>query len=242
MPYNKNRRFKKKRFHRKNRTGHTPYGKQVGFYRSKKFAMYRSPRMIMPQEYITTLRFGDNADHRLIGDFTYLVEQFRSDPYDVAQGAGTLAIPGFTELAAIYNAYRPLRFGYKIIVVNNEDFPVNMTVFMTKEQITGSTRTNIFSVGNPLTKTATMAAKGGMDKVTLKANHSLVEVSGTRAPLFADDWTGLTQGSLTGTTLSNAIWMSAFVDQNSAGTSAGVSVTLELAITVQFFQMRFLAS
>lgn len=230
-----------KKVHRRHRRARKagPYGKQLSFYKAKRYAMYRSPRTIMPQEYVTNLRYGISFNTIVATSTNYSLCTLKSDPYDVNAALGNTAMPGFTEFAGFYARYRTLRFGYNITFVNNESFPVTVTALLSP-QIPGTT-TNISTVGNPLSKSLTLSGLDGQPKGTLKGNYSIAAINGSRNSLFADDWEGDTGGNGLGfSTLQRVMYLSCFANSYAPCTD-GVFKTIVITLTVQFSQPRWLA-
>jgi len=193
--------------------------------------MYRAPRPFMPQEYVTTLRYTVMYILSLNGVF-FNSFYYKTTPYDVDPFIGNTAMPGYTELSKIYQRVRPLRITYRYDCCNNENQPVSLSSGFTSEVLTTP---DIDTSGNPLWKTKTVSAKGGMDKTVLKGSATIVQIAGTKQPLYDDLYTSLTSSN---TMASQGIVYSYIVaDAVAPGTAAGVTIKVNISLTCQFYRM-----
>lgn len=205
-----------------------PYGTPE--YKKARYAMYRSPRTIMPQEYVTTLRFSAMQQISMNG-VTINSTYFASSPYDVDPTLGNSAMAGFTQLAAFYARVRPLRMTYVYDIANMEDQPLCISTGFTSEILSGE---DIDVSGNPLWKTAILGAKGGMDRKKFKGSASIVQIAGTKQALYDDLYTSSTVSNTLPTAGTNYAYLIA--TSIGAGTAAGFQYNVRFSLTCQFYR------
>lgn len=220
----------KRVFHRKKRIAKRPHrrGKHLAL-------MYKSPRMIMPQEYTT--------------DFTYVVQNvlvnagatqyahvYSTELYDVDTTFGSSACAGFVELSSIYSRFRPLRMSYDFNFSNLDAFPYTLIAGFGNSQIsTGSLGINY--AGNPFYKITTIGDRIGNGIKRLKGSASVVQVAGTKQPLYDDIYTGSTQSA----TLNTKMWLHCGAI-GSAPMVNGVLVTARIVLRVTLYKPFFMNS
>lgn len=210
----------------------TPYGRSITFYNRKKYAMYRSPRPVFPQEYVTTLRYSVIQQKSLAGILFNWVF-YQTAPFDVDPVLGNTAMPGLTELAAIYARVRPLRISYRFDVCNNEAEPLHVSSGFTSEVLVNP---DVDVAGNPLWKTKMLAAKGGMDKCTMKGSATIVQIAGTKQALFDDLYTSSTTTNNLAAAGTNYAYL--VCEGTGVGTAAGFTVNTRISLTCQFYRSK----
>lgn len=210
----------------------TPYPKP--YYKKARYAMYRSPRMWMPQEYVTDLTY-TSLGVLLFTGVQNTNQVFSTDAYDVDQALGSTAMPGFTEMSAIYAKFRTLRFSYNIEYVNQELFPVMVLAGYYNTPPPGLIDQDF--AGNPLWKSTMLSsAQGGPCNKTLKDSKAVSQILGTQTYLYDD----LYSGSTTAKSVTNPQYIVSAVASPATGTTAGVVVRNSITLKVQFYRMRTL--
>jgi len=204
----------------------------------KSTVLYRSPRVLMPQEYTTTLKY-IVQDVVANNGGTAASIRFRTEAYDVDPALASTAMPGFAELAQIYSRYRTLRLGYKFSAANQEG--INMTVihgYSINSIASGSL--SITYAGNPHFSTAILGPLTGMNRKVFSKNLPVTAIAGTQQPLFDDLYTG----STTSATLPTAgtVYCNFGIITPVAMTAAGCLVTVEVSLQIQFYRMNLLVS
>lgn len=220
---------------KKTKRSSTPYGRPE--YKRNSYNMYKSPRLIMPQEYVTTLRYSVFGALGAVAGVTSRLA-FKDDCYDVDPLLASTAMPGFTELAAFYARYRPLRMTADVDFTNMEAFP--QTAMLLLSNSSGVTL-SINDLGNPFCVHKQVGHAGGQDTCRLHVSASKVQIAGTKQPLYDDLYTGSTASA----TLATAGTTNLYVGYTSgiAGTLAiGMVATIRIAITVQFYRPALLTA
>jgi len=149
-------------------------------------------------------------------------------------------MPGFSEYAAFYARFRPLRVGYKFEFMNNELFPVICTANISTAANVYSGVKPIATVGNSLYRQKTITnALGGPSMCTLKDSKKVTQVYGTKSPLYDDLFTGLT----TAASIAKPCFIN-YACQSTGGevftASTGVDITVRIFLFVQFYQPNWL--
>lgn len=208
----------------------TPYRRE--YYKNNSYNMYKSPRELMPQEYVTTLTYSVQGV-LTNSPAAVATKAFRSEAYDVDPALATTAMPGFAELAQLYSRYRCLSMSYDIQTCNREAFALQV--------MTGFTATNVaFNtveyLGNAYVKSQIISAKGGLDRCRLKGSVSAVQLFGTRQAIYDDLFTGSTASA----TLANAGTMNLYYSILSPSlgltVAGGVDFNAEVRLRLQFYR------
>jgi hypothetical protein len=217
---------------KKTKRASTPYGRP--YWKNNSYNLYKSPRLIMPQEYVTTLRTNVLSTLNNAAS-TAASFQLRSDPFDIEPLLGGPSMTGLTELAAFYFRVRPLHVYYDIDIVNREAFALTVTTGFSLNSALVWSDPNI--IGNPHTKTITVAGKGGMDRTKLKGSVSTVALFGTKQPLTDDLYDGSTTAA-GGSGQRFPYFYCGIVSPSGTilTASGGVDYTLTFSIKCQFHQ------
>jgi hypothetical protein len=214
----------------KRRSPYTPYG--TPYYKKSSYLMYKSPRTIMPQEYTTTLMFTQLGFMGAIAGFGSQLK-YRDDMYDIDPLVGGTAMPGFTELAAIYARYRPLKCTMVVEFSNLETFPQSVQLLFSNSSAVTTVPQDF---GNPHCRQVMLSGiAGGMS--TRKLQHSVTKVAlaGSQQPLFDDLYTGSTASA----TLASAAYCNMYISYFStiAGTLAhAMEYRLTIEIEATFYR------
>jgi hypothetical protein len=202
-----------------------------------KMNLYRSPRIGMPQEYRTTLKYHTYGIVTNAAGFVASI-RFGTNAYDVDPAVGSTAMPYFLELSAIYGRFRTLRIGYKFVVQNQEAFPISILTGFSQSVI-ASGSLGIAYAGNPLFRMTGIGPANGMGVKTLSGSKTVCEIYGGQQPLFDDLFTGSTTSSTLAT--ASTMWCYCGVNSTNALTALGMIVTTEVSLDVLFFRPNLLA-
>jgi hypothetical protein len=233
---NKNKLYfmhKRKRTGRKSFSG-VPYGKPE--YKKARYAMYKSPRIGWPQEYVTTLKYTTAFSFNTVGG-SLSSYRFCSDCFDIDPAVGGHAMPGFTQYATLYARHRPLKMAYDLEYANREAFNV---VALAGFSNSSAAVVDLENAGQALWKNGIMGPLTGFNKVRLKDSATMVKISGTKQPLYDDLFTG----STTSATISSAGLTSLYLGIQSPNAvftaGGGVDVRISISMTIQFYKVNTL--
>lgn len=201
------------------------------------FNLYKSPRVGLPQEYRTTLKYNTYLVVTNIAGGTASV-RYTTNAYDVDPMFASTAMPYFTELAAIYSRFRTLRLGYKFVVQNQEAFPITIIHGFAVTSIS-SALLYVGYAGNPLFKQSALGPATGMGVGTYTGSRTVCEIVGSQQPLWDDLYTG----STTASTMPTASYVYCYCGLNSVNalTALGMVVSVEISLDVLFYKPNLLA-
>jgi len=200
--------------------------------------MYQAPRTIMPDEFVTDLKYITDTIMTNAGG-TKASLQFRTEAYDVDPALASTAMPGFLEMSSIYARFRCLKMSYKFSIANQEAFSVSIIHGFSNSSI-ASGALNIEYAGNPLFTTAIVGPATGMNTKVLRKSASIVKIAGTKQPLFDDLYTGSTASATLPTAGTNYCYVGVITPI--VMTALGVFVTVEVTLKLQFYRMKLLLS
>lgn len=203
----------------------------------KSLPLYRSPRVGMPQEYRTTLKYHTYGTVTNAAGFVASIK-FGSNAYDVDPTLGSTAMPYFSELAMIYAKFRTMRISYKFIVQNAEAFPISIIHGISNTSISSGSL-GIGYAGNPLFQVTGLAPATGNSCKTVRGSKTICQVIGTQTPLWDDLFTGSTTSSTLAT--SSTVWAYCGLNSTYALTALGMVVTSEISLDVLFYKPNLLA-
>jgi len=218
----------------KKKRRNTPYGRPE--WKKKSYAMYKSPRHVMPQEYVTNLTYTTTGVLNSVGALLSSVK-YRTEAFDVDPALGSTAMPGFTELASIYARYRTLAISYKIHYSNNEVFPLQILAGFSNSSISTGTLTSNFA-GNPTFQSRIAGPIGGTCTGTVKGYTTIVAFSGTKQPLYDDVFTGSTTSATLGT--AGTVYANFGIISTLPVLSAGCAIDVRITLTIQFDRSNFM--
>lgn len=200
--------------------------------------MYNSPRMVMPPEYDTVLRYTVQDVVTNAGGVRASI-RFGTNAYDVDPTLASTAMPGFAEFAQFYARFRTLAIKYKFSAANQEAFNITVIHGFSNSAI-ASGSVNIEYAGNPLMKTAILGPLTGQNRGTFTQKATVAKITGTQQPLFDDLYTGSTTSS---TMVASATkWAYFALISPVVMTAAGVLVTVEIDLTIRFYLPNWLQS
>lgn len=207
-------------------------GRNVGL------VMHKSPRVIMPPEFDTTLKYLTYETMTNIGGAAASV-QYRTEAYDVDPALASTAMPGFAEFAGFYQRFRTLGMSYKFSVCNAEAFPVIVLHGFTVNAI-ASGSLSLRYAGNPLFSTHTLGPATGQGRAIFQKSASVVQIVGTAQPLYDDLYTG----STTSATLATAgtVYCHLGAITGTPFTAAGIVVYVEVSLHIRFYRPNALLS
>lgn len=202
------------------------------------FPMWKSPRMIMPNEYDTTLRY---IVTNTVGSAAAVLAsiRFQSNAYDVDPALGSTAMAGFTEFAGFYARFRTLGMTYKFNSCNQEAFPVSIIHGFSSNSIaTGSLGMN-YGEG-PLMRTAILGPLTGQCRGTYTQSATTQQIVGTAQALYDDVYTGSTTSSTLPT--GGTVYCYFGAAAPTAFTAAGILVQVEINLHIRFYKLNFLTT
>lgn len=199
---------------------------------------YKSPRVVMPEEFDTTLHYIVQDVVTAVGGQLASI-RFRTEAYDVDPAIASTAMPGFAEFAAFYQRFRTLELGYKFSCANQEAFSLTMIHGYSTSSISSGALAITYA-GNPLFSSSILGPATGMNTKTFMNNKSVVQIAGTSQPLYDDLYTG----STTSATLATAgtVYCHLGVVGPVVLTALGVLVTVDISLRIRFYRPNLLIS
>lgn len=149
--------------------------------------------------------------------------------YDPDPLLGTGAIPGFTEYAAFYTHYRVIKFGYRMTVLSNENFPLNF-ICAPSELDVGANYSNLDELpGYPYGKQR-MLGNLGSEPVSMKWQITPSRLEGSSEPR--------TDNTFASQTTTNPImirFMNFGFTNSTTPLVSGVTISMSVRYIVQFY-------
>jgi hypothetical protein len=199
--------------------------------------MQRIPKsvgLVLPDRYYTSLRYWTNAQVNLSATRIQGGRYIPTNAFDVDPAFGSTAMPGFSELAAIYGQYRVLRSKFKVQVANpSTTIPMQIIVVPLNYDpgASPSAPTVVGWKGNPRAVSRTTALAGG-PIATLVNEMSTEKINGSKAVYFDDSFASLVS---TGP-VNNWFWALGF--SASAVIAATVYYDVTVDVGIEFFARR----
>lgn len=215
---------------RRGRKVRSPYTRPE--YTRKAYLGYRSIRPIMPQEWVTDLKYSVQGQLTSVGAVRTSF-QYRTEAYDVDPLLASTAMPGFAELSTIYARWRCLRMSYKVDFANMEAFPLTVFTGFSNSSIASGSITEAM-MGNPLWKNKMIGPITGDGVARLTDSKTITQISGTKQALYDDLFTGSTQ-SATLPTAGTCYCYAALVSPVVL-TAAGCIVNVVVTLKLQFYR------
>lgn len=209
----------------------SPYTKQN--HSAGKEISYTLPRnrTIVPDSYITNLRFCDSSHTTLnnaLSNFASI--RFRpSAAYDIDPVLASTAVPGFNELAGLYGRYRVLQSTIRVNFTNLEKFPIQTFIWPTNFDLGANYSLVAAAIASPYAKSRTISPSGGIDHAILRQSLETAQVFGTDEVLFDDQFAA----GIATTPANNWFWNIGLWSPTAA-LNAGVMTLIEIDIQVQF--------
>jgi hypothetical protein len=164
--------------------------------------------------------------------------RFRTEAYDVDPALASTAMPGFAELALLYARFRTMGMSYKFSVANQEAFSLSVIHGFSNSSIASGALVLAYA-GNPLFKTAILGPLTGQNRGQFSQRRTVREISGTDQSLFDDLYTGSTASATLAT--AGTAWCYFGILSPVALTAAGVLVTVEVTLDIEFYRPNLLA-
>jgi len=154
--------------------------------------------------------------------------------YDIDPTVGSTAMPGFTELGALYTKYRVDSFVVKCSVVNKETFPVCVYVCPVNFDPGANTANYQNYLSNRDSKKKYLGVSTGNAQHVFHQRVSVASFAGSAtATHIADYYSGGTSG--TPAPANNLFYMLGSI-ADAVGVS-GVDYTLDIDVTIEFFEL-----
>jgi len=198
---------------------------------------------VLPRSITVKLNYTDGTMLRTSGA-TFLAFRLRANSlFDVDPLLGSGTISGFTEIAALYRQYRVTHCEFEWTAVNNQLQPVVVGALFSNIDVPTVVTTNEQALGaleNPFsTRAHCLSAGGGMDRVTLVGKLPLGQVHGNELEYMAsNDFSALVNANPAVILFLTFI----VVDTTGAGLAQGISSSLVLRFTCQFFNRNYLSA
>ena len=158
-------------------------------YRNKKkyqkieTTLIRQPGVIVADRHFCKLRYTDQTSNLLSIASNYgLIRYYANNVFDANPLILTSSVPGFTELASLYERFRVRACKVKLTACNQEAFPVVVMTIPTNYDIAGSLSHPFLQelLDNPYCKYKALSAKGGQDKCTISNYITMERLFGTK--------------------------------------------------------------
>jgi hypothetical protein len=150
----------------------------------------------MPPKLITTFRYQKLGTVNQLGTVTAGQRLNASNQYDIDPLVASTAMPGFTELAALYRFYRTEKAKIQVSFGNREGFPIVVYItpvnFDTGNNPSTTITQNLLS--NPLSRSTTLGASTGSSTATLTRSASTNDFAGSPVRSI-DTYVGPTSGA-----------------------------------------------
>lgn len=195
--------------------------------------IWKNPKTLMPPRFQTTLRY-EAEGNQLNAGVNYSNTRLQpTTPYDVDPTLGSTAMPGFTELAALYRRYRVNRWVHKVMFANNESFPV--VVYLCPNNVDPGSNTASFQnfLSSRSSTKKMLSAKGGQDRGIVVSRFSQSSFAGVPKSRSDDNTAGNTSGS---SAPNNNIWSVVGIHSVNVQVS-GVFVSNQIDIEVEFYEL-----
>lgn len=192
----------------------------------------------MPQEWVTDLKYCVQIVTTNVGGVA-ASQHYKSDAYDVDAALGSTAMPGFTELAAMYARFRTLRMSYRFDFANQEAFPLTVFAGFSNSSLASGTITETH-MGNPLFKNKQVGPLTGEGQARLTGSASVIQIAGTKQALYDDLYTGSTGSSTLAT--AGTVHVYAAILSPVVLTAAGVVINAVVTLRLQFYQFKSFSS
>jgi hypothetical protein len=186
----------------------------------------------MPESFQTTLKYQKSFQMNNAAVSHANVRFTPTFCYDLDPTLGSTAMSGFAELQTIYRAYRLRNCTYRVSFVNSDTTPSTVCVCPVNFDPAANTASyqNYFSATRASIR---LLASTGARPEVIRGELSIADFGGAVQGLYPDSYSGF------GTTSpNNNIWLFVGADATGAGVlTNGVSVSLELFLTIDFFEL-----
>jgi hypothetical protein len=192
--------------------------------------------LIAPNEFDVQLKFIDSINPSSVAAFcNYTLNP--NCPYDVDPAFGSTSTAGFSELAAIYQFQRTVRYSYKMTLVPNVVSTSYYQWTVINTNVTPPASAYYALAGNQYHQTKTGAPTeiaGSM--VHFSGSHSVAQIVGSRAPETADSF-----ASLTNSVPTDKIWLGIGCTSLAAG-PCNFFIQIQLTMHIRFYERKNLST
>jgi len=191
---------------------------------------YIVPRgMVLPDTLTTTLFYDDLSISRTNAGILFSGWRYRmNSAFDPDPLLGSGAIPGFTELGTLYNAYRVINFDWQVEIANRDTFPIVTYCVPLATDPGANPSTSQTLAANSFGKTQMCSATGGMDRCTFRGTLNLAHFYGNAGFYFDDNYNS-------GTSTSPAALLFFLIGTETPAVIVnGVTAKVRLGYTIQF--------
>jgi len=201
----------------------------------------KSVKFVMPDRLVTGLLY--NLPGNLPIQTTKTSFGYRLRPtsaYDIDPVLGSVAAPGFTELAAIYGSYRVLSSKIRISFANTSTAQSAICVVVPLLIDPGSAPSDadVTSwLSNPYSRHK-LCGTAGSPASTISCSMSTEKLYGSKMVYFDDNWAGPTNG----TTNNNWYWAFAAVVAAVPASIQTINVCVDVSLEVEFYSRKVLAN
>jgi hypothetical protein len=167
---------------------------------------------------------------------------YGTSAYDVNPLIGTTAMPGYLELAALYNQYRVHSIHLKFEGSNMHTSPVVLSIWPSFEVQTHNALTNINIIeygGAYKGIRQVISPSGGMDRISCHKKYTLTEL------VVNHSWLGDSNYTATVTSNPTTMWnvnMGIAATVGTLTTNGGIQGIFSVALDVEFFDRKTLLS
>lgn len=196
--------------------------------------VYRGLNMF-PDRIETTLRF-NKTSFLLNAGVVFGNNRFEpTNAYDIDPIVASTAMPGFTEAGGLYRFYRVPRFKVEVHVANKETFPTVVWVCPGNFDPTANTANFQYYLSSRNSKKAYLGGNQGNNRCTLTLPWTEVSAFGgaSTSGMQIDNYCGRTDGSVLP---GNNMWV-AFGNYGDAVGVTGVDYSIDIEVTIEFFEL-----
>lgn len=197
----------------------------------------RSPQTPFPDRYMCKMRWSDTTYLRNNAGNQGVSWRIRTSAYDPDPVWTTGAIPGFTELAAIYGSYRVAGVHYDLELCNNEATPCQVAIVPTNFDL-GANYLSASLADYPYAKTRVLSRVTGDDKCRIRGYMSSYKLVGDAQTKYDTQWTSSTNANPTFN-----IWFNiqCILLNSASSLVTGISQKAVYTFYVEFFDRKNLA-
>jgi hypothetical protein len=152
--------------------------------------------------------------------------------YDVDPTLGSTSVPGFAELAQLYNFYRVVHTSYRVEIANTDALPIVGYVYLSNSD-PGTSLPYANALANPLGVWKTLSAGGGgKDTLTLKDSQTVATILGSNEVEVGEQYRALVTA-----VPADLLWLTVGVHSISgtALTANAVNVVVAIKMVTRFF-------
>jgi hypothetical protein len=208
----------------------------VRFSQTSNRPMGNPQALIAPNEFDIQLKFVDSVTASSVTTYANYVF-LPNCPYDVDPAFGSTSTAGYSELAAIYQFQRTVRYSYKITCVPNVASTSYYQYTCINTNVTPPASAYYALAGNQYYQTKTGAPteiSGSL--VHFSGSHSVAQIVGSRAPETSDAF-----ASATNSVPSDKIFLGVGVTALT-GTTCNFFIQIQLTMHIRFYERKTLST